>query len=114
MIIRLINERDDRFSISRVYEESWKSAYQGMLPQQYLDGISTGHWVQFLNSSVHNTLVMLDDGKIIGTSSYGASRFKDMNRYGEIISIYLLPVYWGKGYGKQLLQATIDGLAQLG
>ncbi|WP_330405892.1 GNAT family N-acetyltransferase [Faecalicatena contorta] len=33
---------------------------------------------------------------------------------GEIISIYLLPEYLGKGYGKQLLQAAIDDLIQMG
>lgn len=55
MVIRLINEQDDRFSISHVYEESWKSAYRGMLPQEYLDGIPKGRWAPFLNDSTYNT-----------------------------------------------------------
>lgn len=114
MIIRPINAQDDRLSISHVYEESWKSAYKGMIPQEYLDSIPTGHWVQFQDGAAHHTLIMLDNDKIIGTSSYGASRFEDMSGYGEIISIYLLPVYWGNGYGKQLLQATVGDLLQIG
>ncbi|MBU5484175.1 GNAT family N-acetyltransferase [Clostridium sp. MSJ-11] len=114
MEIRLMNEQDDCFAISNVYEESWKGAYKGIIPQAYLDSIPKGRWVQFLNDSTWNTLIMLDGDKIIGTSSYGASRFADMNGYGEIISIYLLPEYFGKGYGKQLLQTTIDGLIQMG
>jgi ribosomal protein S18 acetylase RimI-like enzyme len=112
--IRLINEQDDRFAISYVYEKSWKSAYKGMIPQAYLNSIPKGHWVQALNNPTWNTLIMLDGNKIIGTSSYCASRFANMNGYGEIISIYLLPEYCGKGHGKLLLQAAIDGLMQMG
>ena len=36
-----------------------------------------------------------------------------MNGYGEIISVYILPEYCGKGYGKQLLQAAVDGLIRM-
>lgn len=42
MIIRLINEKDDRAAISRVYEESWKSAYKNIIPQDYLESIKKG------------------------------------------------------------------------
>ena len=57
---------------------------------------------------------MLDGDKIVGTSSYCCSRFLDMKDYGEIISIYLLPEYTKKGYGKLLLQKAIDGIKGLG
>ena len=114
MEIRLINEQDDCFAISNVYEESWKSAYKGIIPQTYLDSIPKGHWVKFLSDSTWNTLIMLDGDTVIGTSSYGKSRFVDMDCYGEIISIYLLPEYLGKGYGKQLLQTAIHDLIQMG
>ena len=46
MEIRLINEQDDCFAISNVYEESWKSAYKGIIPQTYLDSIPKGHWAK--------------------------------------------------------------------
>lgn len=42
MEIRRIQESDDRWKISRIYEESWKFAYQGIVPQDYLDSIPTG------------------------------------------------------------------------
>ncbi len=114
MEIRLINQQDDLLAISHVYEASWKSAYKDIIPQAYLDGIPEGHWVQALKNPAWNTLIMLDGNKIIGTSSYCASRFADMSGYGEIISIYLLPEYFGKGHGKLLFQAAVDGLIQLG
>jgi ribosomal protein S18 acetylase RimI-like enzyme len=101
-------------SISHIYEASWKSAYKGIIPQTYLDSIPTGHWAQALDDPAWHTLVMLDGKKIIGTSSYCKSRFEDMSSYGEIISLYILPEYCGKGYGKQLLQAAVNGLMQMG
>lgn len=114
MEIRLLNERDDRAEISRIYEESWKFAYKGMIPQEYLDSIPQGRWVKTVDNPGWNTLVMLEGEQIIGTSSYCASRFDDWKDYGEIISIYLLPEYMGKGYGRSLLQAAVEKLAEMG
>lgn len=42
--IRYITESDDRLVISRIYEESWKYAYKGIVPQGYLDAIPEGQW----------------------------------------------------------------------
>ena len=114
MEIRYINETDDRLAVSHVYEASWKSAYQGIVPQTYLDSIPAGRWISSLKNPAWHTLVMLDNDLIAGTSSYCASRFERMKGYGEIISIYLLPEYCGKGYGKRLLQAAVDGLYKIG
>jgi len=114
MEIRFINEDDSRLSISHIYETCWKHAYRGIIPQAYLDSIPKGHWAQAIDNPAWHTLVMLDGKKIIGTSSYCKSRFEDMNGCGEIISIYVLPEYCGKGCGKQLLRAAVNGLRQLG
>lgn len=57
---------------------------------------------------------MLNEEKIIGTVSYCASRSICLKGFGEIVSLYLLPDYCGNGYGRQLLQAAVDGLAEMG
>lgn len=114
MQIRLINENDDKNAISHVYEESWKSAYKDIIPQYYLENIKNGQWVKSLDNPEWHSLIMLDNNKIVGTSAYCKSRFDEMKNFGEIISIYLLPEYFGKGYGYNLLQASIKGLTQMG
>ena len=114
MEIRLMNDSDDRKAISKIYEKSWKVAYQGLIPQDYLDGIPAGNWAKAVDTPGWNTLLMLDGGRIVGTASYCHSRFKDWKDYGEIISIYFLPAYMGKGYGRALLQAALDKLAEMG
>lgn len=35
---------DDLTMISKVYEESWKSTYKGIIPQAYLDSVPEGGW----------------------------------------------------------------------
>ena len=114
MEIRHIRQSDDRFAISRIYEESWKFAYKDIIPQNYLESIPVGHWVSNLDKERMNTLVMIEDDIFIGTSSYCKSRFSDFSNFGEIVSIYLLPQYIGKGYGKLLLDAVVGELAHLG
>lgn len=114
MEIRKIKPADDRWAISHIYEESWKFAYQNIIPQSYLERIPTGRWASGVDREDRNTLLILENGIFIGTSSYGKSRFHNLENFGEIISIYLLPEYIGKGYGKQLLHAVIHELELLG
>lgn len=112
--IRQVNQADSREEISTVYEQSWKYAYKGIIPQEYLDNIPSGQWCGAFDNSDRYTLVMLEGNKIIGTSSYCKSRFEDYKDWGEIISIYLLPEYMGKGYGKNLLQKAVEELKAMG
>ena len=114
MEIRHIQESDDRLKISRIYEESWKFAYQGIVPQDYLDSIPAGRWADCLDREGVNSIIMVENEEIIGTSSYCRSRSPEFSDFGEIISIYLLPQYIGRGYGRQLLDAAVRELTELG
>lgn len=105
---------DDRFAISKVYEESWKYAYKGIVPQDYLDSIPEGQWASHIEQADRKNLVMVQDGIIIGTSGFGKSRMAEMSGFGEIISLYVLPRYMGKGYGRLLLQAAVSELKKMG
>ena len=113
-IVRYIDETDDRLEISNVYEQSWKSAYKGMIPQDYLDSIPSGRWAEKVDNPDWHTLVCVEDEKIVGTSSFCESRFDTFPGYGEVISIYLLPEYVGRGYGRQLMEKALAELKQMG
>ena len=114
MEIRYITEQDDRFAISKVYEESWKYAYRGIVPQDYLASIPEGQWASNIEQADRKNLVMIEDDRIIATSSFGKSRMEEMNGFGEIISLYFLPEYMGKGYGRLLLQEVVSELKKMG
>lgn len=114
MEIRTITPADDRMALSRVYEESWKHAYKGMIPQSYLDSIPKGRWAKNADDPRWHTLLCVDNGEIVGTSSFCRSRFEAYPDWGEIVSIYLLPGHIGKGCGKALMSAAITELRTLG
>lgn len=114
MEIRHIRQSDDRFAISHIYEESWKFAYKNIIPQSYLESIPVGRWASNLDKEGMNNLVLIEDGMFVGTSCYCKSRFSDFSNWGEIVSIYFLPQYIGKGYGKLLLDVVVKELEHLG
>lgn len=93
--IRYIKDTDDRFAISRIYEESWRFAYKDIVPKSYLDSIPSGKWAAHLDNTDMHTLVALENNKLMGTASYCKS-------------------YMGQGYGTKLLKVVVDELAKLG
>ena len=114
MEIRYITKDDNPLEISKIYENSWKYAYKGIIPQDYLDSIPTGQWANSLNKAGLNSLVLIDHGEIIGTASFCKSRWEKYSNYGEVVSIYFLPDYIGNGYGRLLLNKCIEELKQSG
>lgn len=114
MEIRYINASDDKMKISGIYEESWKYAYKDIIPQEFLNSIERGRWVSALDLSSWNTVVCIEKGEYIGTSSFSKSRFQEYPYHGEIISIYMRPEYMGKGYGTKLLKYIIKELSRQG
>lgn len=112
MEIRYINENDDLNAISRIYEKSWKYAYRDIIPQSFLDSIPEGKWVNTVQK--FHTLVMTDNGIPVGTSSFCSSRWGKFSGCGEIVSIYFLPEFIGKGHGGELFEAAMAELKKLG
>ena len=114
MEIRPLTAADDPYAVSRVYEESWRCAYRGLVPQEYLDAIPKGHWVPLLEQPGLDFLVAVEKGEIVGVSSICASRFPQYAGCGEVQSLYLLPDAMGKGCGRALLAAALRELAGRG
>ena len=114
MQIRKLRPGDDLFAVSRVYEESWREAYRGLLPQEYLNSIPLGKWVPYLEQAGRESLLLLKGEKIVGTASCCASRTPELAGWGEIVFLYLLPEYWGNGWGKALLSAAVKQLESMG
>ena len=114
MEIRYLLPKDALFEISSIYERSWKFAYKNIIPQEFLDSIPEGKWADRISEKGINSLVVIEDGSPVGTASFSRSRWKQYSDYGEIISIYFLPEYIGKGYGKHLLSKCVEELKRLG
>ena len=113
MIIRHITENDDYAAVSDIYEQSWRYAYKGIIPQDYLDSIPHGRWVGGINSG-RTDIGAFDGGRLIGTASFCRSRWEKFRDCGEIVSIYLLPEYIGRGAGSALMERCVSELKEQG
>jgi len=114
MEIRYLLQKDDLYEVSYVYEKSWKSAYKNIIPQEYLDSIPVGRWAKSVNKSGMHNLVATENLNIIGTCGFCRSRWEKYSDFGEIVSIYFLPEYTGKGFGRIMLDKAIAELKKMG
>ncbi|MFZ5974169.1 MAG: GNAT family N-acetyltransferase [Bacillota bacterium] len=109
---------EDAAAISKIHALSWKSAYKGIVPQKYLDGIKTDLWVgtfqKWFAENVFQADILYLDGTAIGCVTYGKSRDERFADWGEIVSIYMHPDHYGKGYGKKLFAHALDQLKSKG
>lgn len=100
--------------VSRIYAASWKAAYRGIVAEEYLDNLDELRWAPRLAEDSDNFFVLTDGGQYIGAASLGPARDPEMKGWGEIVSIYLRPAYFHKGYGKALFCFCIKELKSMG
>lgn len=79
-----------------------------------MDAIPEGRWVGNLDIPEWSTMVCIESGEYIRTSSFCKSKFQQYPDSGEVISIYFLPDYMGKGYGGKLLDVVMKELKKQG
>ena len=114
MDIRKVTPEDDFDAIGDIYAESWRTAYRGMVQQDYLDALTGAHWAEALRKNGRDAFVSVQDGKYIGTASVTPARDAGMDGWGELISIYLLPEYFGCGVAAPLLDYALGALRETG
>lgn len=110
MLIRRAKTGDEK-NIAGVIVNTWKYAYIGIVPDDFLMSLTTDKHEQLLKEHIKEqkeTIILLenDDGKIIGMVSGGKDRSGAFDC--EIVAIYILPEYQKKGYGKQLFKYIIE------
>ena len=97
----------DAQTIARIHVQTWRCAYDGIVPRAHLDGMSeearTVRWRDILSQSPSGTLVAENGGQVVGWVSFGKCRDEGSDGAGEIYAIYVHPTYWSKGFGHQLM-----------
>jgi ribosomal protein S18 acetylase RimI-like enzyme len=117
--VKIIRATVDRAEdIGYVHAMSWQSAYQGIVPQEYLANITpekrADMYRKTLPSSQDEYYIAYLDEQPMGMLVLGKSRDEDASEsVGEIYAIYLLADYWDQGYGKQLMNYAINRLREL-
>jgi GNAT superfamily N-acetyltransferase len=111
----------DSSGIARVRVASWRSTYQGIVPQEVLDGLSVQEAAGWLTGIIESqasgrcNLVAQDlSGQIVGFALGGPERTNDREYDGELYAIYLQPGYLRIGIGRRLLLAMAGCLLAQG
>jgi len=105
----------DENAVADVHVRSWQSAYRGLLPDQYLDGLRPEHRIPGYRfgqgeATVPRTLLALESGALLGFATFGASRDEDAPGAGELFALYVDPQRWRTGAGRALLLRAREGL----
>jgi GNAT superfamily N-acetyltransferase len=112
--------RADMPRLAEVRNESWRAAYEGIVPRAHLDAMSVARSRRVLEASVsrrrqgHAVLVVEDADGPFGYALAGPQARTDLGHAGEIYEIYLRPDKQRSGAGSKLLASTLWRLCELG
>ena len=107
---------EDAAAIGAVHVAAWRSAYPGVLPDQFLAKLSVPRQAAFyerairLGAGVH---VAAEQNRIVGFSTARRTRHNALGE-GEVETLYVLDDFKEHGLGRGLLRASAEYLAGLG
>ena len=109
IIIKTMETPEEIEGKSLVHWQTWREAYDDLLPADFQETM-TLEKCRFLSQKYpENTLIAMDGKKVVGFISYGNFRDETIQA-GEIIALYVLKDYYGKGVSKQLMHAAFVAL----
>lgn len=106
---------EDAPGIARVHIDSWRTTYKGFIPDDFLANLSyerSGRgWTRIVGETEQRTYVAQNaSGRIVGFVNGGPERENDPIYKGELYAIYLFEEAQGRGLGRRLTQALVEGL----
>lgn len=108
-------------AIARIYVDTWRSAYAGLLPDRVLTGMSEtrqqAYWGETLARGTDTMHVAEVAGAVAGFAAAGAARAllpKAANLVcrGEVYTLYVRSEHQDRGLGRALLAASFGALAR--
>lgn len=111
---------DDALAIGHVHVESWRSTYQGLMPDAVLNGLSVEQradfWRQVIERARRQSIFVAtdDQNNVIGFVNGGLEQEHDSFYTAEFYALYLLKEQQGFGYSKALMLALNKKFAEQG
>lgn len=109
---------DDASAIARVHVETWRTAYRGLLPDDFLQSLTHDHytdrWRRGIGDTVSRVFVAEDESGVIGFASGGRERAGEDNYSGELYALYVADRAQHRGFGRLLVCAVVASLREMG
>lgn len=112
----------DAGELARIYVESWRETYAGLLPDARLATMSEEHqaaaWRRHIQAGPKAGVVIaaeIADYGLVGLANLGPARDRGLLRFtGEVYALYVDTNFTGRGIGRGLLRASFRLLAERG
>jgi len=106
----------DAGPLARVYVETWRSAYAGLLPDRVLVAMQTsvhearfGRWIAQQSDRQFILVARVPKAGVVGLCNAGRARGRPQTE-GEVYLLYVDQDWQNRGIGRALLQAALRGL----
>jgi GNAT superfamily N-acetyltransferase len=107
----------DAGAIAHVHVETWRTAYRGLLPDDFLSALDQAgyeqRWARTLKDGAGRVFVAEDGGRVVGFASGGPERAGEGGFKGELYAIYVLADEQGRGHGRGLVRAIAQALREM-
>ncbi len=102
----------DAHDIAQVHVASWREAYAGIVPADYLAALDHGErralWERTLDRPEITTWLAVVDARTVGFATLGPRRDEDAEAGDlEIYAMYLDPEAWGRGVARDLMRHSL-------
>ncbi|WP_336046242.1 GNAT family N-acetyltransferase [Solibacillus ferritrahens] len=109
----------DAAGIAKVHVDSWRTTYKGIIPDEYLDGLSYEQREELWERNMaapDNYIVVAEnsDGHIVGFATAGKREENQTDKAADLTSIYLFADMQGYGIGKMLMKELFIYFTQNG
>ena len=111
LTIKQMETPEEIESKSLVHWQTWREAYDDLLPAEFQETMTLDRCRFFSQKYPENTFIAIDGMKVVGFISYGNFRDETIQA-GEIISLYVLKDYYGKGIAQKLMKEALTTLEQ--
>jgi len=121
MIIRRVLV-EETYDYAVCHMDCWRSAYKGIMPDEYLSNMSSGiesraeRSVQIISESCnpYEYLCVTYDEKMIGKLGFGKCLDEDKGEAGQIYAMYLIDEFWDRGFGRKMMEYALNNLKEMG
>jgi ribosomal protein S18 acetylase RimI-like enzyme len=110
---------DDLPGAAEARVASWRGAFTGLIPQDFLDAMDpaaiAASWADSIAAGRSRIHVAVQDDQVIGYAGVGPERDPQAPPHtGELYALFVRPEHWGAGAGRALTDAACADLRAAG